>query len=661
MKPKYSLLVLGLITSVISGVLLPSSVNAVSIYDDVIVQPSQLTISYDSYAVDVTDWRTFISSTNSNCSTSHASYIDLTDILNNPSSGTYSVSQRTIIQSSITQKNILITYNKSATRTATFYENVQSSGIKSLRHNTSGTTDVGRIILSVTSTNVISCYQSGNANISSFYISNNSSGSTTFYDTQLYETNIATITNPGYQGISLPLSPPTPNFDYDSYLVTTSDLVLNDGEDVLDITTNYISVLTTYCTTTSQIEHLAEFVDVIQQQYTFNAYAINTGYSIVDDMTTVYFQYTSNDTATIDFDENVGIAPTYHDGPNPSGLISLTLSDDNVYCNSYDNGSFTLSKPDTVGNSSVIYSLFLANGYDINYPSDYDGELIPDTAPLKPELLRPDFIAQISNKNIISHDYNSSLPSFTPDQGYTFISFEIEWSLWQCVNSFDDITGMCDEHVLINYDILPQDSDYTYQVQDYGDYVLEAEYQVQQCYRYPSYPTTPDYCFYSDLSAILPDYDAVATTKHLLIDGSSYTVDTKELLCNAAGYCQEAENICYDQPDFMSRLQCEFSKQMTVGIINPSLQSVKSLLTSLTVSDNPQCIIPFGDVTYIGETIPLSTFDDSACSFTEDVHSAIPLLSVVTNFILALSLFSMVIAIINKLTDEKNHNMIEGL
>tara|TARA_Y100000114_G_scaffold157125_1_gene187219 strand:+ start:985 stop:2430 length:1446 start_codon:yes stop_codon:yes gene_type:complete len=342
-------------------------------------------------------------------------------------------------------------------------------------------------------------------------------------------------------------------------------------------------------------------------------------------------------------------------------VITLALdSGGTMYCD-------MVSGTDMGGNQVAQYNdafrPYLLVGFDIEYPANYEGELIPDTVGEESdvELLRPDFVAQIANKNIIAHDYNSSLPSFTPEEGYSFVSYEIEWSLWQCENSFDDITGMCDEHVLVNYDILPQDSDYTYEVEDYGDYVLEAEYQVQQCYRYPSYPATPDYCFYADLSAILEDYDAVATTKHLLIDGSSYTVDTKELVCTDVGYCQEAENICYEQPDFVSRLQCEFSKQMKVGIINPSLQSVKALLTSLTVSDDPQCVIPLSDVTYSGQTIPLSTFDDSACSFTEDVHSAIPLLSVVTNFILAFSLFGMVIAIVNKLTDEKNHNMIEGL
>lgn len=191
----------------------------------------------------------------------------------------------------------------------------------------------------------------------------------------------------------------------------------------------------------------------------------------------------------------------------------------------------------TTMNFSSNKFLFV-NAKEIHYPEDYTGNPIPNGVNTK-TTVRPDFTYSVNNKDVQAKDYNQTLPTITPDEGYTIQGYSVEWSLFKC-GSYTDVGNICNDPDLVKEQILPQDDYFNYSVSDYGDYHLKAQYLVQQCYRYPSYPATPDYCFYVDFGAEseLDDYDFTSTTVRLKIDGSSFSGDTKEGECGVSGFCE---------------------------------------------------------------------------------------------------------------------------
>lgn len=182
---------------------------------------------------------------------------------------------------------------------------------------------------------------------------------------------------------------------------------------------------------------------------------------------------------------------------------------------------------------------FLATNTTVNYPTGYEGEEIPDSAPGAKTIIKPDFTYSVNNKDVQAKDYNQTLPTITPDEGYTIQGYSVEWSLFKC-GSYTVVGNICNDPDLVKHQILPQGDNFNYSVSDYGDYHLQAQYLVQECYRYPSYPATPDYCFYVDFGAEaeLDDYDFTSTTVYLKIDGSAFSGDTKEGECDVSGFCE---------------------------------------------------------------------------------------------------------------------------
>jgi hypothetical protein len=163
--------------------------------------------------------------------------------------------------------------------------------------------------------------------------------------------------------------------------------------------------------------------------------------------------------------------------------------------------------------------------------TDNDGAI----GQVTPEI-RPDFTYTVNSKDVSAKDYNLELPEFTPDEGYTFKGYSVEWSLRKC-SEFTTPGNFCEDDELVNHQIQPQDQQYQFSVDSYSDYTLSAQYLVQQCYRYPSYPATPDHCFYVDLETEMPDYEFLATTVHLPIDGTNINGDTKDGECDVSGFC----------------------------------------------------------------------------------------------------------------------------
>jgi len=180
--------------------------------------------------------------------------------------------------------------------------------------------------------------------------------------------------------------------------------------------------------------------------------------------------------------------------------------------------------------------IFLIASDNIIYPEDYTGDPFQGQTVLKTKV-NPDFTYTVTDKSIHAVDRNQELPTVTPTEGYTISGYSVEWTLNQCT-TFTDVGNICNDPTQKDYRILTQSGTYTFTVQDYGHYQLESNYLVQQCYRYPSYPSTPDYCFYVDLGTELPTYDFTATTIHLKVDGSTITGSTNEGDCDVSGYCE---------------------------------------------------------------------------------------------------------------------------
>lgn len=180
-------------------------------------------------------------------------------------------------------------------------------------------------------------------------------------------------------------------------------------------------------------------------------------------------------------------------------------------------------------------SIFFAN-IPITYPSGYAGTDAPDSEPSSKTTVKPDYTYSINVKDVTAKDYGQSLPEVTPDEGYTINGYSVEWTLYKC-GSWTEVGHLCNSPTVTNHTIQPQDQQYQYSVDTFGDYQLSAQYLVQECYRYPSYPATPDNCFYVDLGTELPAYNFLTTTIHLPINGSSTSGDTKEGECDASGFC----------------------------------------------------------------------------------------------------------------------------
>lgn len=301
--------------------------------------------------------------------------------------------------------------------------------------------------------------------------------------------------------------------------------------------------------------------------------------------------------------------------------------------------------------------------YTENYGSTYPP--IDEGGETSEEIRRPHFAFQLNDKQITATPYSPDppLPDFTPelDEGYSFLGYFINWTVWRCPGDFDQLTGTCSEELQMEDNAFPTvDENYSFTVPEHGNYQVEAEYWAEQCYRYPSYPETPDYCFRSPLRAHFENepFDYVNTYKNLVVDGRITTGDTKNEVCNVGGYCQTEELICHEIDVFIDKLYCQMSPQLTIGVLNPSITSVKNLLNAILVN-TPQCTIPLADIDISGNVFPLSQAEDTMCDSSQQIRTAFPIIPIVVNAIFALSVLAFIIYRVNKLLDNNNHDIVE--
>lgn len=282
------------------------------------------------------------------------------------------------------------------------------------------------------------------------------------------------------------------------------------------------------------------------------------------------------------------------------------------------------------------------------------------------EIRRPNFTYQLNDKVIKATPYSPepSLPDFTTelDEGYSFVGYFINWQIWQCPGDWDSVTGTCSE-ALVDTDtaFVPVDEEYQFTVSDYGKYQIEAEYWAEQCYRYPSYPATPDYCFRSQLRAHFndQDFDYVNTYKNLVVDGRTTTGDTRAELCTVGGYCQPTTAVCYTIDSFIERLNCEMSGQLSTGLLNPSLEAVKTLIASVVVPTNPTCSVPLPNPVIDGKTLNLSSMGSNMCSGANTIRTNLPAIPIVLNAVFAWAILAYIIHKINRLLDNNKTDVLE--
>jgi hypothetical protein len=336
-----------------------------------------------------------------------------------------------------------------------------------------------------------------------------------------------------------------------------------------------------------------------------------------------------------------------------------------IYVNYFNlnasDGAMMLSNSENNGPTNTE-SFFANTSGDIHYPDDYNGlPLKPTTNEPEKITIQPDFTYSLNNKDVTAHDYNQTLPEFKPDEGYTFDGYKVFWSMHKC-DSIDEVTNICENAQILGADLLSQEQDYKYTVADYGKYQLSAEYEVQQCYRYPSYPTTPDYCFIADLSAVFPTYNMLETTINLDINGQSMTGDTTDMVCDIAGHCSMSDEICFAQPDVFSSINCRLQKNFKVGLLNPSITAFKNLINSFIVPPTPTCSINMPDITLAGNhKFQSSKLGPSICTNTKRVRDSMPLISAVINFTFALAILYLLIRMINDFLNPNSHDVLPNI
>lgn len=317
---------------------------------------------------------------------------------------------------------------------------------------------------------------------------------------------------------------------YDPYVRTTDEVHLKYGScEQVDVTTTYESYLNDLEKGSLNIAKANGTWGVSQN---LNNPPRNDGIAIYWSLTTSDLNFVGADIGSEQILlENTSDIFVYFINMNSSCEITVS----NTTTNSFG-GVTTFTDYSSFG----WLNLFLA-GANINYPDGYEGLPIETEPVTEEEVIRPDFSYTIVDKSLNVKDINNSLPEFVPDEGYTFKGWEVEWSLFYCAGGWSDIGSTCETELeLKDYDILPRESNYLTDVDIYGDYRLSAQYVAQQCYRYPSYPETPDYCFYvvgGEDEASLDGYRFPPTTVDLKFDGGTYSGDTRDTECDESGYC----------------------------------------------------------------------------------------------------------------------------
>jgi len=166
-------------------------------------------------------------------------------------------------------------------------------------------------------------------------------------------------------------------------------------------------------------------------------------------------------------------------------------------------------------------------------------------------------------------------------------------------------------------------------------YSVETSYTFPQAGIYTTYMTVRDEHFES--KTIMQTFTLVDDDKSHLIYATSLPDD-----------------IPCDDSNVFNNVMCNLGKQIDVGVLNPSINAFKGIFSAMVVPAEPECGFTIPDIEIMsGKTYPLSDLAVGICNQSEVLHEAFPLASTIVNFLMAITLLGLIIAIINKLL---NHN-----
>jgi len=259
---------------------------------------------------------------------------------------------------------------------------------------------------------------------------------------------------------------------------------------------------------------------------------------------------------TLDLDSSCNKRANFVDGGFQLGVSSIS-ENTNAGFGYFVNTVFPPTDPST----TLEIGIFLIN-MPFQAPTGYTGEE-PDTGFQTKTTVKPEFTYDVLNKSVSARDIATDLPTYTPTDGWSFEGFTIEWTLYHCKDGFEPVGSICNGSEIAKYQQTKQTDEFKFEVGEYGDYTLEAQYLAVECYRYPSYPATPDYCVTIDYgqAAQFEDYDFVPTTVYLEINGQSITGDTRDAECDVSGFCEAPspyEDCGTYGTDLIGGLGCQF-------------------------------------------------------------------------------------------------------
>lgn len=167
----------------------------------------------------------------------------------------------------------------------------------------------------------------------------------------------------------------------------------------------------------------------------------------------------------------------------------------------------------------------------------------------------------------------------------------------------------------------------------------------------------------SDLPLVLdprPDFSWVKKRTFIIdADGKLHTGDTFSGNCDDNGVCVAAPITCDDMSNVLQRSSCRMNEKFGSGVLNPSLLSLRRLVSSFVVPDNPSCGISISappDRRF--QAFNPSTVVADACNRTKSFRQSFPLASVIVNFSAAMFWLWLIVRIFNKLTSHKDDDMI---
>lgn len=272
---------------------------------------------------------------------------------------------------------------------------------------------------------------------------------------------------------------------------------------------------------------------------------------------------------------------------------------------------------------------FLTYNMPINYPTGFEGEEIRDSwsptlQPVYSYTVAPDGKINVLFLETLDETYQLTDPT--------------SCKIFETGDTFDLPAPMIDEHTTSPtylyswYTTLP----------DEGYYLLHCEYQNDET-----------------------DLDVNSAIFEIYWDGQSALYGTNLYGCGEENICnsEEFNDPCNSEDlDISESFNCRITQTFNFGVLNPSITAFKLLLRSFVVPAEPSCNINIPDVTIApNQTFQSSTLVPTICSTVGNVRNTYPVIVFIVNGVFALLFLGLIVKLINRITDEESHRLVEGV